>query len=119
TTGDWTRVLAILAVSTPCPLILATPVAIIGGINRAARRKIIIRNGGALEQLSAVDAAVFDKTGTITVGEPRLSEIRLARGFESEQVLRYAAAVEQGSSHLLGRVIVAAAEARGLQIPRG
>jgi P-type E1-E2 ATPase len=69
-TRDWTRVLAVLVVATPCPLILATPIAILGGINRAARRHIIVRNGGALESMERVHTAVFDKTGTLTVGRP-------------------------------------------------
>jgi heavy metal translocating P-type ATPase len=117
-TGDWTRVLAVLVVATPCPLILATPVAIIGGVNRAARRHIIVRHGGALERLSAVTVAVFDKTGTITVGQPRVHQVRPAASFSAEEVLRLAAAVEQGSSHLLARVVVeAAAELEG-QVPR-
>jgi heavy metal translocating P-type ATPase len=117
-THDWMRALAIVVVATPCPLILATPVAFIGGINRAARRQIIIRNGGALEQLSRVDIAVFDKTGTITVGKPRLQHVHAARDFDADVVLGYAAAVEQGSSHLLGRVLVEAAEERQLAMPR-
>ena len=108
-THDSLRVLAILVVATPCPLILATPVAIIGGINRAARRQIIMRNGAARERLAAVTVAVFDKTGTVTVGQPRLHQVRPAAGFDANDVLRFAAAVEQGSSHLLARVIVDAA----------
>jgi len=116
-THDWTRALAILVVATPCPLILATPVAIIGGINRAAKRHIIIRNGGALERLGTAHVAVFDKTGTLTIGKPRLQSVRVARGFEHDEVLRLAAAVEEHSSHLLGRVIVEGARAAGLSIP--
>jgi heavy metal translocating P-type ATPase len=116
-THDWTRVLAILVVATPCPLILATPVAIIGGINRAARRHIIVRNGGALERLGTARVAVFDKTGTLTIGKPRLQSVRTARGFAKDDVLRLAAAVEEHSSHLLGRVIVDGARAAGLSIP--
>lgn len=111
-TRDWLRVLAILVVATPCPLILATPIAIVGGVNRAAQRSIIVRNGGALEQLSRVNVAVFDKTGTLTIGKPRLRDVHAAHGFESDQVLRMAAAVEQGSSHLLARVVVDEAERR-------
>jgi len=114
TSGDWMRALAVLVVATPCPLILATPVAIIGGINRAAKRFIIIRHGAALERLSAVDAAVFDKTGTITVGKPRLHAVRVAAGFSRAQVLRAAAAVEDHSSHSLARVVVEAANAEGI-----
>ena len=108
-THDSLRVLAILVVATPCPLILATPVAIIGGINRAARRQVIMRNGAALERLAAITLAVLDKTGTVTVGQPRLRELRPVTGFDANEVLRCAAAVEQGSSHLLARVIVDAA----------
>jgi len=116
-THDWTRALAILVVATPCPLILATPVAIIGGINRAAKRHIIIRNGGALERLGTARVAVFDKTGTLTIGKPRVQSVRVARGFEQNDVLRLAAAVEEHSSHLLGRVIVEGARTAGLSIP--
>lgn len=111
-TRDWLRVLSILVVATPCPLILATPIAIVGGVNRAARRSIIVRNGGALEELSRVDVAVFDKTGTLTVGKPLLRDVHPAAGFERDEVLRLAAAVELGSSHLLARVVVDEAEKR-------
>jgi heavy metal translocating P-type ATPase len=110
---DWSRVLAVLVVATPCPLILAAPVAIIGGINRAARRAIIVRSGGALEALATVNTAVFDKTGTLTVGKPRVHQVVTDDGLPPEQLLALAAAVEQGSGHLLARVIVSAAEERG------
>jgi heavy metal translocating P-type ATPase len=112
--GDPDRVLAVLVVATPCPLILATPVAIIGGINRAARRQIIVRHGGALEALATVDTAVFDKTGTLTVGRPEVSEVLAVPPFEEDEVLRLAGTVEQGSGHLLARTLVAAAQHRGL-----
>ena len=115
---DAMRALAILVVATPCPLILATPVAIIGGINRAAKRFVIIRNGGALEAMSEITAAVFDKTGTLTIGKPRLDRVRIDDGFDRATVLGYAAAVEQQSSHLLARVLVDAVVAEGLAIPR-
>lgn len=114
---DWTRVLAVLVVATPCPLILAAPVAIIGGINRAARRAIIMRHGGALEGLAKVDTAVFDKTGTLTVGKPRVSKVVVTNGTSEAEALARAAAVELGSGHLLARVIVAEAETRG--VPMG
>ncbi len=112
TTGDWVRVLAVLVVATPCPLILATPIAIIGGINAAARRMVIVRNGGALEQLSRVNTAVFDKTGTLTVGTPEVNRVVPAPGFTEDEVLRLAGALEQGSGHLLARTIVRTAEER-------
>ena len=114
---DPIRVLAVLVVATPCPLILAAPVAIIGGINRAARRQIIVRHGGALEQLANVTVAVFDKTGTLTVGRPRIRRIIPAPGLDTRDLLRRAAAVEHGSSHLLARTVVEAAEAQNMSIP--
>ncbi|MFN2317015.1 MAG: heavy metal translocating P-type ATPase [Gemmatimonadales bacterium] len=116
--GDPLRVLAVLVVATPCPLILATPVAIIGGINRAARRRIVIRHGGALEALAAVNVVVFDKTGTLTVGRPEVAAVHALPPFSESEVLRLAAAVEQGSGHLLARTTVEAAEAGGLTLPR-
>lgn len=115
--GDPTRVLAVLVVATPCPLLLATPVAVIGGINRAARRQIIVRNGTALELLARVDTAVFDKTGTLTIGRPEVAEVLAVHPDGTDELLRLAAAVEVGSGHLLARSAVAAAEARGLMVP--
>ena len=115
--GDPLRALAVLVVATPCPLILATPVAIIGGINRAARRQVIVRQGGALEQLASVRVAVFDKTGTLTIGMPEVAGVTAAPGMDADRALRLAAAVEQGSGHLLARTLVTAAKGRGMEIP--
>jgi heavy metal translocating P-type ATPase len=111
---DWDRVLAVLAVATPCPLILATPVAVLGGMNRAARRQVLVRNGGALEALGTVTAIIFDKTGTITIGRPRVSRVVSA---DESRTLRLAAGVEQFSGHLLARTIVDAAIAQGITVP--
>jgi heavy metal translocating P-type ATPase len=117
-TDDWSRVLAILVVATPCPLILATPVAIVGGISHAARHRIIVRHGGALEALARVTAAVFDKTGTLTVGRPEVSRVVPAASWEADTVLRLAAAVEHSAGHQLGRSIVQAARGRnGVALP--
>lgn len=116
---DVSRVLAVLVVATPCPLILAAPVAIIGGINRAAKRAIIIRNGGALEALANVTCAVFDKTGTLTIGKPRVHEVFADDGVPPNDLLALAAAIEQGSGHLLARVVVGEAESRALKIGLG
>lgn len=114
--GDWDRVLAVLVVATPCPLILATPVAIIGGVNRAARAHVIVRNGGALEQLATARTAVFDKTGTLTIGTPAVNNV-VSLGQRSEtELLRVAAAVENHSGHLLGRSVVTAASERGIPV---
>ena len=108
---DPLRVLAVLVVATPCPLILAAPVAIVAGINRAARRGILFRNGAALEHLATVDAAAFDKTGTLTVGKPRVDAVLPAPGFTEIEVLQLAGSVEEHAGHLLARTLVD--EARG------
>ena len=113
---DARRVLAVLVVATPCPLILATPVAIIGGLNRAARRQIVIRNGGALEQLGTVATAMFDKTGTLTIGRPMLGRVLPAPPFSEAGVLALAGAVEQGSGHLLARSVVDEARRRDIAL---
>jgi heavy metal translocating P-type ATPase len=105
---DWTLVLAVLVVATPCPLILATPVAIVGGISHAAKHGVIVRHGGALEALARVTVGVFDKTGTLTVGKPSVSRVVVAARWTRDEVLRFAACVEHGSGHLLARSIVAA-----------
>jgi heavy metal translocating P-type ATPase len=110
--GEADRVLAVLVVATPCPLILATPVAIVGGINRAARRRIIVRHGGALETLARVTAAVFDKTGTVTLGQPEVEAVMTVAPLDEREVLRLAASVEQGAGHPLARSLVRAAERR-------
>lgn len=115
--GEPTRILAVLVVATPCPLILATPVAIIGGINSAARRQIVIRNGTALEQLGKTKIGIFDKTGTLTVGIPEVDRVIPAPGYDEREILRLAAAVEQNSGHLLARTVVAEALTRGIPIP--
>jgi len=113
---DATRVLAVLVVATPCPLILAAPVAIIGGLNRAARRQIVVRNGGGLEQLGSTTTVMFDKTGTLTVGRPAVSRIVAVAPFSEGEVLSLAAAVEQGSGHLLARSVVEASEVRRMPL---
>ena len=116
-TGDATRVLAVLVVATPCPLILAAPIALIGGINRAARRQVIVRHGAALEALSTVDTAVFDKTGTLTIGKPAVSRV-VTTGMDECELLRLAGAAEQGSSHLLAHMLAEEALARCGTLPR-
>jgi heavy metal translocating P-type ATPase len=114
---DPARVLAVLVVATPCPLILAAPVAIVGGINRAARRRVIIRHGTALEQLGSVTTAVFDKTGTLTIGRPAVARVVAIPPFSEHELLRLAGAVEHGSGHLLARTLVDEALRRGVSIP--
>ena len=118
-THDPVRVLAVLVVATPCPLILATPVAVVGGINRAAKHGIIFRHGSALEQMARITVAVFDKTGTLTIGRPEVAEVRAVPPFTADEVLRLAGAVEHGASHLLARTLIDEAVARGIELPEG
>lgn len=118
-TGDPTRVLAVLVVATPCPLILATPVAVVGGISRAAQRGIVFRTGAAIEHLARVNVAVFDKTGTLTIGRPKVAEILACPPFTPPDVLRLAGGVEHGSGHLLARTLTEEVVARGLVVPEG
>jgi heavy metal translocating P-type ATPase len=103
------RILAVLVVATPCPLILATPVAIIGGINRAAKHGIVMRNGGALEALSRVDTLVVDKTGTLTIGRPDVDAVWAVPALGRQELLRLAGAIESHSGHLLARTLTEAA----------
>lgn len=114
--GDWSRVLAVLVVATPCPLILAVPVAIIGGINQGARQRLIFRNGTALERLGRITAVAFDKTGTLTGGQPSIVGLQAAGGFARPDILRLAAGVELGSSHVMAAPVVAAAREEGAQV---
>jgi heavy metal translocating P-type ATPase len=115
--GSWQTVLSVLVVATPCPLILAPPIAIIGGINRAARRMIIVKHGGALERLSEATIAVFDKTGTLTIGRPRVSAVIPLPHLTPAELMRHVGAVERGSSHLLARVTAEEAEKNYGPIP--
>ncbi len=116
-TGEWIRVLAVLVVATPCPLILATPVAIIGGVNKAARAHIVVRSGAAMERLASATYAAFDKTGTLTIGAPVVRDVVANDGVPSRELLRLAAGVELRSSHGLARSVVAAAVGAGLDVP--
>ena len=114
-TGDVMRALAVLVVATPCPLILAAPIALICGVSRAARRGIIVKGGGALERLAQVRTVLFDKTGTLTTGTPRVSSVETLDERNANGVLRYAASLAQVSQHAVAVAIVAAA--RSLALP--
>lgn len=115
-TGNWSRFLAVLVIATPCPLLIAIPVAVIGAISLAARRGIIIKNPAILEQLDSCRTFIFDKTGTLTYGNPALQEIVCAPGFQELQVLRLAASVERYSKHPLATAILRTAQERGLTL---
>ena len=114
--GDLTRSLAVLVAATPCPLILAAPVAFIAGVAQAARRGILAKGGGALEALARAHTVLFDKTGTLTVGGARLLSIEVAPGENPDEVLTLGASLEQASHHVLAKTVVAAAVDRGLKL---
>lgn len=114
--GDAVRFAEVLVVATPCPLLIAAPVAFLGGMSRAARFGLIVKGGGTLEQLSRVRSAAFDKTGTITTGKPVLERVLPAGGFGEDEVLRLAASAEVYSSHVLADSVVGAAKEHGLTL---
>jgi heavy metal translocating P-type ATPase len=114
--GEAVRFLAVLVIATPCPLLIAIPVAVIGSISLSARRSIVIRNPGVLEQITGCRTAIFDKTGTLTYGEPKLTEQFIAPGFAQKEVLALAASLERYSKHPLARAILAQAKAEGLHL---
>ena len=114
--GEAVRFLAVLVIATPCPLLIAIPVAIIGSISLSARRSIIIKNPAVLEQITSCRSAIFDKTGTLTYGEPRLTEQPIAPGFAQKEVLTLAASLELYSKHPLARAILAASKTEALQL---
>lgn len=114
--GDPIRGLAVLVASTPCPLILAAPVAFIAGVSRAARLGILIKGGGPLEALARTHTVMFDKTGTLTVGGARLVAVEAAPGESADEVLRLTASLEQASHHVVAAAIVEAARARKLTL---
>jgi heavy metal translocating P-type ATPase len=118
--GNSVSALAVLVVATPCPLILATPIAIMSGIDLAARNGLIVKSGASIEQLGRVDVAIFDKTGTLTLGRPAVTALLSAAASsgpeEEETLLRLAASVEQLSTHILARAVVDAAHDRALSV---
>jgi Cd2+/Zn2+-exporting ATPase len=121
--GVWTwgeafyRAMALLVAASPCALALGTPAAVLAGIAQAARRGVLIKGGAHLEALGAIEVLALDKTGTITRGEPAVTELRPVPGVSEERLLATAAAVERRSQHPLARAILQAAEARGLTLP--
>ena len=115
--GEAVRFLAVLVIATPCPLLLAIPIAIIGSISLCARRAIIVKSPVVLEQIAGCRTAIFDKTGTLTYGEPKLTEQLIASGFAQKEVLTLVASLERYSKHPLARAILAAAKEEALQLP--
>jgi heavy metal translocating P-type ATPase len=115
--GDPVRFAEVLVVATPCPLLIAAPVAFMGGMNRAATKGIVIKDAGTLERLSAVTTAAFDKTGTLTMGTPEVVRIHsVSSDMADDELLRLAASAEQYSGHVLAHSIVDAAKSRGITV---
>ena len=114
--GEMVRALAVLVIATPCPLVLAAPVAIVSGISGAARQGVVLKDGAALEAMAGTRTVLFDKTGTLTSGRARLGAIVTAPGFDPGEVLRLAASVEQASPHVLAAALVTEALSRGASL---
>jgi heavy metal translocating P-type ATPase len=114
--GDAVRAVAVLVVATPCPLILAAPVAMVSGMARAARRGVVVKGGAALERLAEGQVLLFDKTGTLTRGRPVVADVVLAGGLGHDEVLRLAASLDQVSPHVLAASVVRAARRAGLDL---
>ena len=115
--GEATRFLAVLVVATPCPLLIAIPVAIIGAVSLAARRGIVIRDPAILERLATCRTGIFDKTGTLTYGTPHLTEVVALGEIDRDEILRLAAALEAYSKHPLAAAVTAAAADLGGPLP--
>ncbi len=116
--GDATRFLEVLVVATPCPLLLGAPIALISGMSRAAKNGIIVKTGSAIERLAEIETIAFDKTGTLTMGTPVVNKVSAYNGFDQNDVLSYAAALEQSSTHVLARSIIQATNDRKIKIPK-
>ena len=112
--GDPVRALAVLVVATPCPLILAAPVALVSGVSAAARRGVIVKGASAIEALGRVRCVVLDKTGTLTLGAPRVERVIPVDGLAADEILRLAASLDQLSAHTLAKSLVTAAHERSL-----
>jgi len=115
--SDPLRFLSVLVVATPCPLLLAIPIAVIGSISLCARRAIIVKNPTVLEQISQCRTAIFDKTGTLTYGEPTLTEVVVGSGFTKSEVLPLVASLERYSKHPLARAVLDLALHEGVLLP--
>lgn len=116
-TGDPIRAVAVLVVATPCPLILAVPVALVAGLSRAAHYGVLVKGAGPLESMAKINTLILDKTGTLTDGRPQIVAIDTDNGMSEADVLRFAAALDQTSKHPVAQAVVAAAKARDLDLP--
>jgi heavy metal translocating P-type ATPase len=116
--GQVSNAVAVIVAATPCPLILAVPVAIIAGMSKAASRGAIVKGGAALESLARVKTVLLDKTGTLTQGGPEISSIAFVAGTDEAEALSFAASLEQSSAHVVAKAIVLEAKRRGLALER-
>jgi heavy metal translocating P-type ATPase len=116
--GDAVRALAVLVVATPCPLILAAPIAFVAGMSRAAHMGVIVKGGGAIERLGDTHTVLLDKTGTLTLGVPAVDRVVTFNGLTRDELLRFAASLDQLSGHVLARAIVRQAGSEGLALAR-
>ena len=114
--GDPVRFVAVMVVATPCPLILAAPIALIAGVSRAARNGVIVKGSGVIEQLGKARTVLFDKTGTLTLGQPALERVVAFDGIGPDELLHLAASVDQLSAHVLAEALVHAAQERGFEL---
>jgi Zn2+/Cd2+-exporting ATPase len=115
-TGDITRSITVLVVVCPCALVLATPTAVVAAIGNAAKRGMLVKSGAVIEQVGKVDVVAFDKTGTLTHGQPIVQQIIPLDGYQAEQILSFAASIERGSEHPIGRSIVKASLNRHIEM---
>jgi heavy metal translocating P-type ATPase len=114
--GDPIRALAVFVVATPCPLILAAPIALISGVSRAAKAGVIVKGGGVIEQLGNARTVLLDKTGTLTLGTPEVDRVVVSNGIGSEELVRLAASLDQLSAHPLAEALVHHAIRQGLSL---
>ncbi|TQK18249.1 heavy metal-(Cd/Co/Hg/Pb/Zn)-translocating P-type ATPase [Microbacterium sp. SLBN-154] len=114
--GDPARFAEVLVLATPCPLLIAAPVAFLGGLSRAAKAGVIVKGGGIIERLARARSACFDKTGTLTAGRPELVDVRPADGFDRRELLTLAASAEQYSTHVLAEGVRRVAAAEGIAL---
>lgn len=117
-TFDIRQAVAVIVAATPCPLILAVPVALVSGISRAAQRGVIIKSGESIERLASAEVVLLDKTGTLTEGGPRITAEAFAADVDNDEVLRLGASLDQESSNIVAKAVVGLAKARGLELAR-
>ena len=115
-TGEVERAVAVLVTATPCPLILAVPIAIVSGLSQSAKNGVIIKGGAILELLGRTEVVLLDKTGTLTHGGPTVSKIQTSQGYSTDEILQLAASIDQYSTHIVAKTLVKAAKDKNLEL---